>query len=283
MTHHEHPKEPEHSFDPDFDAALEAPAAHHAPHHAQKQVTFSLSLTPTKIFLGGFVVGLLLMGIPAAFLYAKAGGVSVLGQAAAPSPLAAAAAAQPGAPKLGTVKGVSAIDHLRGNKNAKVTAIVYSDMECPFCKAFHPTIQQAFDDYKGQISWVYRHFPLSFHQNAQKEAEAAECVASIGGEEKFWKFLDTVFQRTTSTGTGIALTALGPLAKEIGVDQQKFQTCLDSGKMAARVNTDLQEGQAAGIDGTPGTILIASDGNKVLVPGAVPASELKSQIDALLK
>lgn len=279
MTHQQHREEP--AFDPDFDAEEAAPHTQ----AASQQMTISLSLTPKKIFLAGFVVGIVIMGIPTAYLYARQGGGSGIAQAGSgvPSVAPSPSAPTPSAPQVGTVKAVSNDDHIRGAKNAKVTMIEYSDLECPFCKRFHPTMQQIMKDYDGKIAWVYRHFPLSFHANAQKEAEASECVASIGGTEKYWKYIDTIFERTTANGTGFALDQLGPLAKEVGVDEAKFKECLDGGKMTARVNKDLQEGQAAGVDGTPGTILVSANGKKALVPGAVPVEELKSQIDALLK
>jgi protein-disulfide isomerase len=191
---------------------------------------------------------------------------------------------RPGAAAAGTVKPVDPkTDHIRGDKNAKVFVIEYSDFECPFCKRHHPTMQQLMTDYGGKVAWVYRQYPLSFHQNAQKEAEASECAAELGGNDAFWKFTDKIFERTTSNGTGFALDALGPLAKEIGLNQQAFQKCLDSGKYAAKVAQDEQEGQAAGVSGTPGNIVWTKDGKSQLVEGAVPLQSLKSVIDPLLK
>lgn len=263
----------------------------HAPHHVHQSaqgtpgVTFTLSAR--TLFLSGLILGLLVMAIPATFFATRVstGGVAV---AQAPSlagaPDGGGAPADAGAPAApaGPVKPVSKEDYVRGDKNAKVTLIEYSDYECPFCARFHPTAKKVLDEYKGKVSWVYRHFPLSFHANAQKEAEAVECAGELGGSDAFWKYSDIIFERTTSNGTGFALDKLTPLAKEVGLDENKFKECLDSGRKAAKVQKDFTEGQSAGVDGTPGNILLTKSGKSVIVPGAVPYETLKSQIDQLL-
>ena len=162
-------------------------------------------------------------------------------------------------------------DHLRGDKNARITLIEYSDIECPFCKRVHPVLQ-------------FRHYPLSFHQNAQKEAEAVECASEQGGNDAFWKILDALYERTTSGGLGFALDKLGPLARELGLDEAKFQACLDSGKYTKRVKDEMAGGTGAGVNGTPGNILLDTKSGKTrLIPGAVPFETIKASIDEMLK
>lgn len=183
----------------------------------------------------------------------------------------------------GDVKAVSDEDYVRGSENPKVTLIEYSDYECPFCKSFHPTMERIMDEYGDDVAWVYRHFPLSFHANAPKQAEAALCVGKLGGADKYWTFTDTLFERTTSNGYGFALTDLGPLAKEIGVDQEDFQSCLDGGEMAARVAAETADGTGAGASGTPTTFVVGEDGKTLATfPGALPYEQVKTQLDAVL-
>ncbi|MBI3384700.1 DsbA family protein [Candidatus Gottesmanbacteria bacterium] len=182
------------------------------------------------------------------------------------------------------VEKLKSTDHLRGDRKARILLIEYSDHECPFCKRFHPTAQKIVDTYKGQVAWVYRQFPLSFHTNAQKEAEASECVNELGGNDAFWKFVDAIFARTISNGTGFALDKLGPLAQEIGVDQTKFKSCLDSGKYSKYVQDDETAGTKAGVTGTPGNILLdTKTGKTQSIPGAVPFEQFKDAIDQMLK
>lgn len=173
-------------------------------------------------------------------------------------------------------------DHIRGNPEANLVLIEYSDLECPFCKSFHPTAQRVLKEYADEVMWVYRHFPLSFHANAQKEAEAAECAHAQGGNEKFWEYVDAIFERTTSNGTGFALDKLRPLAEELGLDGDKFQECLDSGKYAQHVKDDMAGGEAAGVTGTPGNIILnRKTGKTRLIPGAVPFETIRSAIEEL--
>lgn len=199
-------------------------------------------------------------------------------------PAAAAPAAQPPVQEAKDVPKVTKDDHVRGDRNARIALIEYSDMECPFCKRFHPTAQQVLDAYKGKVMWVYRHYPLAFHANAQKEAEASECANELGGSDAFWKYLDTVYERTTSNGTGFALDKLVPLAVELGLNEAKFKECLDSGKYADYVKEDMNGGSKAGVTGTPGNILLDTKSGKTsLIPGAVPFESMKSAIDEMLK
>lgn len=193
-----------------------------------------------------------------------------------------AAAQQPTPPPAGKPATVTDKDHIRGNKNAKISLVEYSDYECPFCKRFHPTMQEIMKTYGDKVNWVYRHFPLSFHQNAQKEAEASECINELGGNDKFWEYTDKIFERTTSNGTGFALDQLGPLAAELGINQTKFQECLDRGKYAQHVQDQETEGATAGVNGTPATFIIDGQGNSKMVSGAQPVTAFKTIIDQAL-
>ena len=174
-------------------------------------------------------------------------------------------------------------DHIRGSKETKVVLVEYGDFECPFCKRFQPTMQQVLKEYGNKVAWVYRQYPLSFHQNAKKEAEASECIAELGGNDKFWEFADKIYERTTSNGTGFPIENLTLLAQELGVDGNTFQKCLDSGKYTKFVTEEENNGTKAGVNGTPGTFIVRNDGKKDFINGALPLEQVKQQIDALLK
>lgn len=181
------------------------------------------------------------------------------------------------------VEKVSDKDRVRGPRNAQIFLIEYSDLECPFCKQFHPTAQQAVDEYDGKIAWVYRHFPIdSLHPKADKEAEAAECAAELAGEVGFWSFVDKIFEVTPSNN-GLNLAELPTYASQIGLNKTQFKTCLDSGKYEEEVEKQYQSGITAGVTGTPGNFIMNSKGEVWVIPGAVPFETLKLTIEEALK
>ncbi len=174
-------------------------------------------------------------------------------------------------------------DHIRGNRNAKIVLVEYSDLECPFCKKFHPTMKQVLKEYGDKVAWVYRHYPLPFHPNAQKEAEASECAADQGGNITFWNYIDAILDRTNSGGEGFSLKKLVPLAEELGLDGTKFKTCLDSGTYAQKVKTGVDNAAKGGVTGTPATVTIPSTGKRDVISGALSFEEIKQQLDQILK
>lgn len=188
--------------------------------------------------------------------------------------------------KVKNVRRVSSQrDHVLGDPQAPVSLIEYSDFECPFCKRFHPTVQQIVEAYRGKVNWVYRHFPLGMHNpGAQKQAEASECVAQLAGNDAFWKFTHAIYNRTLSGGNGFPLNQLAALGREIAVDDKQLQECIDSGKHAGRVQEDLNEAMEIGITGTPASILIHNPtGEVILKVGAQPFDAFKPDIERLLR
>lgn len=182
-----------------------------------------------------------------------------------------------------TVGAITSDDHIRGDlETAKVVLVEYSDLECPYCKQFHTTLQQVYDDYGGDVAWVYRQFPLeSLHPKAPREAEAAECAGDLGGNDGFWAFIDKVYEVTPSNN-GLLDTQLPEIAVEIGLDETAFTDCLDSGKYTDTVNAQYQDAVNAGGNGTPYSVVVAKDGTTVPINGAQPITSVKSTIDSLL-
>lgn len=190
----------------------------------------------------------------------------------------------PQADLLKKIRPVDTTDHIRGNQNAPVKIIEYSDLECPFCQVFHQTMVEVMKKYEenGQVAWVYRHWPIdSRHPKAPHEAAAAECAAKLGGEAIFWKYIDQIFT-ITPANNGLDPALLLKTAKTLGLDEAAFQKCLDSGETVARVTSDTNNALEAGGQGTPFSLLLAPDGSFTDLGGALPLEQLKAKIDTLL-
>jgi protein-disulfide isomerase len=174
-------------------------------------------------------------------------------------------------------------DHIIGSRNATLVIVEYSDTECPFCKVFHNTMKEVVSTYSGQVAWVYRHFPIAqLHAKAAKQAEATECANDLGGNQAFWKYIDRVFEITNSNDS-LDPNELPKIASAIGLDVTAFNSCLSSGKYTEFVKTSVEEAIKAGARGTPYSIIIAQDGEKVVINGAEPLENIKAKIDILLK
>jgi len=176
-------------------------------------------------------------------------------------------------------------DHILGNPNAPVKIVEYTDTECPYCKTFHQTMQIIMNGYgkEGKVAWVIRHFPIEqLHKRAQKEAVATECANELGGQSKFWEYIDEVFARTNSNDS-LDPAELPKIAKDIGLDEKDFAKCLTTTKYDNLILTQSQDAVRAGATGTPHSILIAPNGSKVAIKGSQPYDVMKAIIDAALE
>ena len=164
-----------------------------------------------------------------------------------------------------------------GQANAPITIIEYSDFECPYCQRFHETPKKVVDTMPGQVNLVWRHYPLPFHEPlASKEASASICAYQQGGSAGFWKYADAIFKLTKGNNQGIpAEKGVDPplkLATEQGLNVDQFKSCIaNDAELKKQIAADIKDGQAAGISGTPGVIIINKANGKVnIVAGALP-------------
>ncbi len=206
-------------------------------------------------------------------LNSRLSGDMVKEAAAAPTPTAAAPSA-PSAPSAPVdMEALIDDDVIKGDPNAPVTIVEWSDFECPFCARFYSqTLKQIEEQYinTGKVKLVYRDFPLSFHPNAQKAAEASECAKD---QDKFWEMHDLLFESGVSGG----VASFKQYAAQLGLNTATFNSCLDSGEKAAEVQADMRAGTAAGVRGTPGFII-----NGQLISGAQPFPAFQQAIEAAL-
>ncbi len=182
------------------------------------------------------------------------------------------------------VKPVTATDHILGNPNAPIKIIEFSDPECPFCKEFYATMRQIIDHYgkTGQVAWIYREYPIpSLHKKATNEVEAMECANEFGGNAKFWEYTDQIFNRTGSNDT-LDPAQLPIIAKDIDLNVNSFNTCLSADKYVDLITSESLDAVNAGAQGTPFSVLLGPNGEKISFAGAESYDVLKSLIDGAL-
>ncbi len=167
---------------------------------------------------------------------------------------------------------------VKGDENAPVTVVEYSDYQCPFCARFaEQTLPSMMKDYvdAGKVKIVYKDLPLPFHPNADNAAVAARC----GGDQgDYWGMHDALFanQDTWSSLPDPTDTFTG-YATKIGLDGNKFKECLSSGKFDGVIQDNLQEASSAGLSGTPSFLI-----NGMSVVGAQPYAVFKQAIESEL-
>ena len=159
----------------------------------------------------------------------------------------------------------------RGPKQAPVSIIEFGDFQCPYCGRTRPTIAQVLETYPNQVRYVFRDFPLPFHQQAMKAHEASYCA---GDQGRYWEMNQKLFNNQQALDT----EHLSAYAQELGLDTDQFRRCLDSGAYATQVNQNRYAGEQAGVSGTP-TFFV----NGRMVVGAVPFSYMQRIIEKELQ
>lgn len=183
---------------------------------------------------------------------------------------------------------ITSNDHVKGDKNAPVTIVLYDDMECPFCGAFEGTNKEVIDMLKqrspgwepvmpnlikdyvnhGKVKIIYRHFPLSFHQNALPAAEASECA---GAQGKFWEMHDKIFE---INGAELSEEKFKTLARDLKLDMDKYNGCMAGREMQNKIREDMQSAAALGVEGTPAAFV-----NGQALSGAVPYDSFRQVVE----
>ena len=161
---------------------------------------------------------------------------------------------------------------VRGDQDAPVTIVEFSDFQCPYCQSIESTLKAVLDKYKGKVRLGFRDFPLKqIHPMAQQAAEASRCA---GDQGRFWEYHDLLY----SNQTRLDSRGLTEHARVAGLDVPRFTACLSSGKFRAPVEGDIQAGATYGVSGTPAFFV-----NGVFLSGAQPASAFEKIIQSELE
>lgn len=155
----------------------------------------------------------------------------------------------------------------RGPENAPITLVEFADFQCPFCRRSHPTVEQLLEEYKDKVRYVFRDYPLSFHQRAFPASEAARCA---GDQGKYWEYYDSLME----VSGDLSDADLKKRATDLGLDLAAFTACLESDRHEAAIRAGLEDGSAAGVSGTPSFFI-----NGRMIVGAKPIHEFKTIIE----
>jgi protein-disulfide isomerase len=171
-------------------------------------------------------------------------------------------------------------DVYRGNPDAKVTVVEFSDFQCPFCKQHveetQPTLDEEFVD-TGDVMWVFKHFPLSIHPQAPAAGVASECAAEQG---QFWEMHHLLFENQERWSVEDPNPIFEELAADLELDAAAFAACLADPAIAERVTSDMSEG-APFVQGTP-TFIVLADGQGQIIPGALPIDTFRQVLQEVV-
>jgi len=193
-------------------------------------------------------------------------------------------------PKSAKVEDLIDDDAVKGDKNAPVTIVEFSDYECPFCgKYYNTTLKEITKNYidTGKVKYIFRDLPLEMHHKAIPAANAAECVREQGGDEMYFAYHDTLFEHQSNVQVKTMeeleahvkkyIVDLKKYAADLDIDQDQFNKCFDSGKYHTEINKDMKDAQELGIKGTPAFYI---EGEPIV--GAVPYSVFEAAIEEAL-
>lgn len=248
-----------------LDIASHDATTHHHAHHTRKGFTLT---TPVAIIIASIIIAGGLMGYGA------------IVQGGTPDSKVAMFAG----------KGIDDTEYVDGNTDSKVVVIEYSDPECPYCISVYPTLKQLRAQYKDKVAFVYRHFPLTtIHPHALNESKAINCAGVVGGTQKYFEYVDALFEykipKQSQKNPSPQLPSSGKedIAKSIGLDMQKFTECMDS-KQAEKVVIDsMNDGVAAGVQGTPSTFVLVKTRKGYQVISMVDGARDQSYFSAAIE
>jgi len=166
-------------------------------------------------------------------------------------------------------------ESIRGNKDAPIVLVEYSDFECPYCSRGAQVVKQLRSKYGDKIQFIYKHLPLPFHKQAMISAQYYEAIR-LQSPEKAFEFHDKIFENQALLQKGPS--ELEKIAKSFSIDMAKLKKDLNSEKVKSRIEEDMSEAQKFGIQGTPGFVI-----NGIPVKGAYPLDHFESILTELQK
>ena len=183
---------------------------------------------------------------------------------------------------LASIKAPTVADYTKGEAKARVQIVTYIDLECPYCKMLHTTLDTILKK-NPEVSITYRHFPIvELHPNAEKLAIATECAGQIGGDKAFFSVVDSIFKSRSKDST----TNMGNVSsfiKKAGVAKSAYAKCEKDKVAREAVEVDLAEGEDLGVQGTPQSYVYLDGIYVSEIQGAQPLSVIEDMVKDLVK
>ncbi|MBT3419209.1 MAG: thioredoxin domain-containing protein [Candidatus Magasanikbacteria bacterium] len=241
---------------------------------------FGFTLSPVQTFLAGIGIGVLILCTIGFFILlgiVLKGGVDVSSSGSNGNDVVAVRDTAPTptpAPSARVVPPVAADDYIRGNEDAPITIVEYSDLDCPYCGRFHETPKEVIAQ-NNNVKWVYRNWPLeSIHPDARRKANGAECA---GDQGKYWEFIDAVFVANAAGGANT-----DTIAAQLGLNVSTFNSCIAQGEFDSKVQKHADQALAAGCRGTPCSFILKDGDAPIPLDGVVPTASVLQLIAPLL-
>jgi protein-disulfide isomerase len=175
-------------------------------------------------------------------------------------------------------------DHILGDPSAPVIVVEYADIDSEYSKDFQQVMNQIMQEYgsTGKVAWVYREFPLiTQDQYSEQHSEAAECVASIGGANNFFQFIDAI-QAAAPGDNQFNPSGYDTIVSSLGLSTGSFDQCIAAHTYEAKVATDLANAGTIGATGNPTSVILIKGQKPFLIIGGLPYAAMKEVIDQSL-
>jgi protein-disulfide isomerase len=157
-----------------------------------------------------------------------------------------------------------------GEEGAGIVLVEFSDYQCPYSKKAQETVRRVLDEYKDKVHYAFFDYPLAFHKEAMKAHEAARCA---GEQAQYDAYSKKLFENQKA----LAVEELKKYAADLGLDTEAFDSCLDNGKSAAKVQKSVEKGNLSGVSGTPAFFV-----NGIMISGAQPFEKFQEVVEAEL-
>ena len=145
--------------------------------------------------------------------------------------------------------GIENGEYLASNPSSKVTLVEFGDYECPACVVYHPFVKQVLTEFPGKVNYVFRNYPLSYHQKA---LVASYVVEAAGLQNKFWQMHDKVYESSEEwVNSANTEETLLEYAKELGLDSEKLKSDMESDSIKNKIKSDMNDGDLVKLDSTP--------------------------------